>query len=79
MEYYPPQTVQEAELEELEAESGHMGEDPSLQKKMRIGPSLAALGVYAHSVKPTKDWLTKGRFALIYSERHGVHHVLRYP
>jgi Phosphatidylinositol-specific phospholipase C, Y domain len=69
VEYYPPQTIREAEEEELEAESEHMGEEPSMQRdKPRIGPSLAALGIYAHSVKPTKDWLTKGVLEVVSPE-----------
>ncbi|KAF8585238.1 PLC-like phosphodiesterase [Ramaria rubella] len=58
VEYYPPaQSTQEAETETIEPEPED--QETSGQKPPRIGPSLAALGVYAHSVKPQKDWLTK--------------------
>lgn len=31
-------------------------------KKRSISPELEALGVYAHSIKPKKGWLTRGLF-----------------
>ncbi|KAF8479850.1 PLC-like phosphodiesterase [Gautieria morchelliformis] len=57
VEYYPPQSLHDAEMEMLEGEAENVAE-PAL-KQARIGPSLASLGIYAHSVKPGKDWLAK--------------------
>ena len=72
MEYYPPK-VTGAEVETPEEEiSEHSVSDcgesehavlPSHEGK--IAPSLAALGLYARSLKPPKNWLT-GRMYLQY-------------
>lgn len=60
IEYCPLQSPHEPEVELLEMEHENAGMERSAFRPARIGPSLAALGAYAHSVKPTKDWLTKG-------------------
>jgi len=55
VEYYPSQSLEEAQANSLESDPE---DTAAVQKQPRISPSLAALGVYAHSVKPRKDWLT---------------------
>ncbi|KAF8509866.1 PLC-like phosphodiesterase [Hysterangium stoloniferum] len=57
VEYYPPKSLESA-IEE-DASSDASDEEVHKQEKPRIGPSLSALGVYAHSMKPGKDWLSK--------------------
>ena len=54
VEYYPP--VKPGEISELLEDLDIEDKTP----KVKISDALAALGVYAHSMKPSKNWLTEG-------------------
>lgn len=72
VEYYPPKAT---EMEEVvhsssssessslssEDEEGHAISKKSKAIRSRISESLAALGVYARSMKPPKNWLDQSR------------------
>jgi phosphatidylinositol phospholipase C delta len=70
VEYYPP-TTPGTGADEVDGsstssllEENNDAESPtterSKQKRPRISDSLAALGVYARSMKPRKDWVNQG-------------------
>jgi phosphatidylinositol phospholipase C, delta len=68
VEYYPPK---QAEAEEVEHSSSELSSEDeegnatvskkSISDSSRISESLAALGVYARSMKPPKNWLGLSR------------------
>ena len=69
VEYYPPKAEgvglssdefsDDSAVEEAESEQGTF---PRKHAHGKISPSLAALGYYARSMKPDKNWLTERQF-----------------
>ena len=78
MEYYAPKIAgaevepkeEEEENSENSAQESSGGEQVLPGHNGKIAPSLAAVGLYARSLKPPKNWLTERMYPVLAQDEY---------